>query len=131
MPGSAAGQYTPSFLGGSNLSVPKKATNPGLGAEWIRIYTNTANQTAMAKKSAIPNTTSLLDAYESASPANKATGEAAKSTWMVPNTPNWANVESGLVLQNMLESIATGKSSVADATKAADPKIGNILNGNT
>jgi len=30
----------------------------------------------------------------------------------VPNTPNWANVESNNVLQNALESIATKKSSV-------------------
>ncbi|MDQ1716654.1 MAG: N,N-diacetylchitobiose transport system substrate-binding protein, partial [Pseudonocardiales bacterium] len=46
----------------------------------------------------------------------------------VPNTPNWANVESGNILQNMLESIATGKSSVADAAKAADTQIAKTLN---
>ena len=65
---------------------------------------------------------------EAAGDANKSTGEAAKNTWFVPNTPNWANVESGNVLQNMLESIATGKSSVADAAKSADTQIASILN---
>jgi N,N'-diacetylchitobiose transport system substrate-binding protein len=68
--------------------------------------------------------------YEAAGDANKSTGEAAKNTWFVPNTPNWANVESGNVLQNMLEAIATGKSSTAAAAKTADAQITKILNGN-
>jgi N,N'-diacetylchitobiose transport system substrate-binding protein len=46
----------------------------------------------------------------------------------VPNTPNWANVESGNILQNALESIATGKSSIADAAAAADKQIASTLN---
>ncbi|MDT4914320.1 MAG: N,N-diacetylchitobiose transport system substrate-binding protein [Pseudonocardiales bacterium] len=127
MPGTSAGKYTPSFLGGSDLAVPEKASNKGLGAQWIKIYTDTTSQTMLAKF-AIPNTTSLLSVYEKQGQANESTGEAAKSTWFVPNTPNWANVESGNVLQNALGSIATGKSSVADATKSADGQIAKILN---
>lgn len=127
MPGTAAGQYTPSFLGGSDLAVPQKAPNSGLGAQWIKAFTNTAQQTALAKF-AIPNNTALLGTYEAAGQANQSTGEAAKNTWFVPNTPNWANVETGNVLQNMLEDIANGKQSVADAAKAADTKVAGILN---
>ncbi|MEO7285366.1 MAG: extracellular solute-binding protein [Jatrophihabitantaceae bacterium] len=127
LPSNTAGQYTPSFLGGSDLAVPAKASNAGLGAAWIKYYTDTTSQTALAKF-AIPNTTSLLSVYEAAGDANKSTGEAAKNTWFVPNTPNWANVESGNVLQNMLESIASGKSSTADAAKAADTQLAGILN---
>jgi N,N'-diacetylchitobiose transport system substrate-binding protein len=82
----------------------------------------------MLAKYAIPNTTSLLSVYEKQAQANQSTGEAAKDTWFVPNTPNWANVEAGNVLQNALESIATGKSSVADATNSADTQIAKILN---
>lgn len=130
LPSNTPGQYTPSFLGGSDLAVPAKAANVGLGATWIKYYTDTASQTALAKF-AIPNATSLLSVYEAAGAANKSTGEAAKNTWFVPNTPNWANVESGNVLQNMLESIATGKSSIADATKAADAQIATTLNANS
>jgi N,N'-diacetylchitobiose transport system substrate-binding protein len=127
MPGTSAGNYTPSFLGGSDLAVPEKAPNKGLGAEWIKIFTDTKSQTMLAKY-AIPNTTSLLHVYEAQSQANQSTGEAAKNTWFVPNTPNWANVEAGNVLQNALESIATGKSSVEDAAKSADGQIETILN---
>ena len=129
LPSSTAGQYTPSFLGGSDLAVPAKAPNTGLGATWIKYYTDTTSQTALAKF-AIPNSTSLLTVYEAAGDANKSTGEAAKNTWFVPNTPNWANVETGNVLQNMLESIATGKSSIAAATKTADGQISTTLNAN-
>jgi N,N'-diacetylchitobiose transport system substrate-binding protein len=127
MPGTSAGNYTPSFLGGSDLAVPEKAANQDLGAEWIKIFTDTKSQTMLAKY-AIPNTTSLLHVYEAQSQANQSTGEAAKNTWFVPNTPNWANVEAGNVLQDALESIATGKSSVEDAAKSADGKIETILN---
>jgi N,N'-diacetylchitobiose transport system substrate-binding protein len=127
MPGTAAGNYTPSFLGGSDLAVPQKASNAGLGAEWVKIYTDTKSQTMLAKY-AIPNTTSLLSVYEKQGQANVSTGEAAKKTWFVPNTPNWANVESGNVLQNALESIATGKASTAAAAKTADGQIEKILN---
>jgi N,N'-diacetylchitobiose transport system substrate-binding protein len=127
MPGTSAGNYTPSFLGGSDLAVPDKAANKGLGAEWIKIFTDTQSQTMLAKF-AIPNTTSLLNVYEQQGQANQSTGEAAKNTWFVPNTPNWANVEAGNVLQNALESIATNKSSVADAAKSADTQIAKILN---
>jgi len=127
LPGSAAGKYTPSFLGGSDLAVPDKSSDKGLGAEWIKIYTDTVSQTALAKF-AIPNTTSLLSVYEAQAQANKSTGEAAKDTWFVPNTPNWANVESNNVLQNALESIATKKSSVADAAKSADEQVAKTLN---
>jgi N,N'-diacetylchitobiose transport system substrate-binding protein len=127
LPGTAAGQYTPSFLGGSDLAVPDRAPNGSLGAEWIKVFTDTVSQTALAKF-AIPNTTSLLSVYEGQAQANQSTGEAAKNTWFVPNTPNWANVESNNILQNALESIATGKSSVSDAAAGADKQIASTLN---
>jgi len=73
----------------------------------------------------IPNTTSLVS-LSSGLPAIFAA--AAKNSRFTPNSPNWANVESANVLQNMLSSIFTGNSSVNDATKAASDKIAQILN---
>jgi N,N'-diacetylchitobiose transport system substrate-binding protein len=127
MPSATAGQYMPSFFGGSDLAVPAKASNGGLGAEWIQIYTDTKSQTELAKF-AIPNTTSLLDAYKQQSESNQVSGNAASTTWVTPTSPNWANVEAGNILQNMLEDIATGKKSIADATKSADQQIDSTLN---
>jgi len=53
---------------------------------------------------------------------------AAKNSRFTPNSPNWANVESANVLQDMLVSIFTGKSSIPSATSAASDKITTILN---
>jgi N,N'-diacetylchitobiose transport system substrate-binding protein len=130
MPGDTAGSFVPSFFGGSDMAVPAKSSNVGLGATWIQIYTDNQSQTALAKY-AIPNSTSLLDAYKSQSDANKVSGQAASQTWVTPTSPNWANVESGNILQNMLQDIVTGKSSIADATKAADQKIDSTLNASS
>jgi len=123
MPGTAA------FTGGSDLAVPTKASNAGLGAEWIKIYTDNANQTTLAKAGAIPNTTSLLSTFEAGGAANQAMGPAVENgSWVTPSSTNWANVESQNILQNMLENIATGKETVAAATKAADQQITTALN---
>lgn len=130
MPSETAGKFMPSFFGGSDLAVPAKASNPGLGAKWIQIYTDNQSQTELAKF-AIPNTTSLLDTYKQLSDANKVSGEAASETWVTPTSPNWANVESANILQNMLESIATGKATIADATKKADQQIDKTLNASS
>jgi N,N'-diacetylchitobiose transport system substrate-binding protein len=130
MPSSTAGKAMPSFFGGSDLAIPAKASNAALGEKWISLYTDNKSQTELAKY-AIPNTTSLLTAYEQGSAANKAAGEAAAQTWVTPTSPNWANVESANILQNMLENIATGKQSISTATKAADKQIDKTLNASS
>ena len=126
LPGSAAGTPTPSFLGGSDLAVPAKASNAELGQQWVKYFTDTTSQTMLAKF-AIPNTTSLLKVYAAGGGVNESTAAAAANTWFVPNTPNWANVESNNVLQNMLSAVATGKPA-ADQAKSADDQIAQILN---
>ena len=52
----------------------------------------------------IPNTTSLAK-INAAKPTLAPFAEAAKCSWFVPSTPNWANVESANVLQSMLSGI--------------------------
>jgi len=73
----------------------------------------------------IPNTTTLVS-LSSGLPAVFAA--AAKNSRFTPNSPNWANVESANVLQDMLVSIFTGKSSIPAATSTASDKITTILN---
>jgi N,N'-diacetylchitobiose transport system substrate-binding protein len=117
----------PSFLGGSNVAVTAKSPNADLAAKWAQIFTDAKSQEGLIAKGVLPNATSLLD-KAAAVKGNEATAQAAKETWFVPMAPKWSDVESANVLQNMLVSIATGKSSVADATKEADAKINEILN---
>jgi N,N'-diacetylchitobiose transport system substrate-binding protein len=46
----------------------------------------------------------------------------------VPTAPNWVKVENARVLQSMLASIFTGRSTVAKAAKRASDQITRILN---
>lgn len=121
-----SGAEMPAFLGGSNLAVTEKSPAQGVAADWIAAYTSTANSTAIVTKAGVlPNTTSLLNLVK---PADKAFADSAKNSWFVPTAPNWANVEKANVIPQALSDILSGKSSVADALKAADAQITQLLN---
>ena len=75
----------------------------------------------------IPNSTTLLNLHAS-DPVLSVADAAAARSWFVPNSPNWASVESNNILQDMLAKIFTGRASVADATKAADQALADKLN---
>jgi N,N'-diacetylchitobiose transport system substrate-binding protein len=127
LPGATAGQGMPTFLGGSDIAVTKVSKNQALATEWVKIFTDTQSQQGLIAKGALPNATALLD-QAAAQPGNAATALAAKNSWFVPMAPNWANVESGSILQQMLRDIATNKKSVQDAATWADGQITTILN---
>ena len=128
LPGTTAGQPTPAFLGGSDLAVPAHAKNPGLGAEFLRIFTDTAQQTTLSKF-AIPNNKTLIPAFEAASPGNKAAGDAALGkTWFIPNSPYWSQTSDETALQNAFSAIATGKQDAAAALGDAQKTIVTDLN---
>jgi N,N'-diacetylchitobiose transport system substrate-binding protein len=125
VPGTAAGTPTPAFLGGSDVAVPSHAKNPALGAEFLRIFTDTATQTLLAKY-AIPNNKTLISAYEAASAANQATGEAAKaSTWFIPNSPNWSGADE-TALQTAFSAIATGTDPASALGTAQTTILGDL-----
>jgi N,N'-diacetylchitobiose transport system substrate-binding protein len=127
LPGAAAGTPTPAFLGGSDLAVPAKAANAGLGATFLQIFTNTQQQTALAKF-AIPNAKNLVAAYKAAAPANKATGDAAEGqTWFIPNSPLWSGADE-TTLKTAFGAIAAGGDPAAELKKAEDAVLKD-LNG--
>jgi N,N'-diacetylchitobiose transport system substrate-binding protein len=129
IPSHVAGQSAPVFLGGSDLGIAAKSKAQGYSQEWIGLLEGKKWQTQMATVGqVIPNTTTLLNLNDG-QPLIGTFAAAAKNSKFVPNSPNWANVESGNVIPDMLVSIFTGKASVADATKSASTQIGNILNG--
>jgi N,N'-diacetylchitobiose transport system substrate-binding protein len=128
MPSHTKGQYMPTFLGGSNLGVPVTSKNKTLASDWIAAFTSTSNETLMASAGGVvPNTTSLAK-VNAAKPTLAPFAEAAKFSWFVPSTPNWANVESANVLQNMLTSILRHPSKTKDYAKKASDQITEILN---
>jgi N,N'-diacetylchitobiose transport system substrate-binding protein len=127
MPGATADKGMPTFLGGSDIAVTKKSKNPALAQEWIKYFTDSTSMNGLIAKGALPNATSLLD-KAAAVAGNEATALAAKNSWFVPMAPKWADVESNNVLQQMLRDIATGKKTVAEASKWADGQINTLLN---
>ncbi|CAG6395804.1 extracellular solute-binding protein [Streptomyces cocklensis] len=126
MPG-PSGKALPVFLGGSDLAVPSKSKNTDLASEWINDFTNTQAQTTLMSKGNLPNNNTQLATLK-ADPANTVTATAAESSWFVPTAPGWGSVEKAQTLQTMLQNIATGKQSVADAAKAADAAMDKVLN---
>ena len=129
IPSHNAGQTAPVFLGGSDLGIAAKSKAPGLSQEWIGLLEGKKWQTQMATVGqVIPNSTTLLSLNDG-QPLIGTFAAAAKNSRFVPNSPNWANVESANVIPDMLVSIFTGKASVADASKSASTQISGILNG--
>jgi N,N'-diacetylchitobiose transport system substrate-binding protein len=128
MPSHTPGKYMPTFLGGSNLGVPVTSKQKALAADWIAAFTNTQNMTRMATSGGvIPNTTSLAR-INASKPTLAPFADAAKYSWFVPSTPNWANVESANVLQSMLSGILRNPSKTKELATAASARITEILN---
>jgi N,N'-diacetylchitobiose transport system substrate-binding protein len=127
MPSHVKGKFMPTFLGGSDLSVPVTSKNASLAVDWIKAFTSTAAETEIAKAGNIANTTKLL-AFNASNPKLAPFARAAKYSWFVPTSPNWANVENANVLQNMLVKIVTGRASVKAAATSASNQITRILN---
>ena len=127
MPSHTKGKFMPTFLGGSDLAVPVTTKNQSLAVDWIKAFTSTAAEREVAKAGNIANTTTLLS-FNASNPKLAPFARAAKYSWFVPTSPNWANVENANVLQNMLVKIATGRASVKAAAKSASSQITRILN---
>jgi N,N'-diacetylchitobiose transport system substrate-binding protein len=127
MPSHVRGKFMPTFLGGSDLAVPVTTKNQSLAVDWIKAFTSTAAETEIAKAGNIANTTKLLG-FNASNPKLAPFARAAKFSWFVPTSPNWANVENADVLQNMLVKIFTGRASVKAAANSASSQITRILN---
>jgi N,N'-diacetylchitobiose transport system substrate-binding protein len=128
IPSHNAGQVAPVFLGGSDLGIAAKSKNQDLANDWVKLLANTKFQTQMATVGqVIPNTTTLLDLNKD-QPLIGTFAQAAKNSRFVPNSPNWANVESANVLPDMLVSIFSAKASVPQATASASTQVAQILN---
>jgi len=127
MPSHTPGKFMPSFLGGSDLAVPVTTKNQSLAVDWIKAFTSRAAESEIAKAGNIANTTTLL-AYNASNPQLAPFARAAKYSWFVPTSPNWANVENANVLQDMLVKIFTGRASVKAAANTASSQITRILN---
>jgi N,N'-diacetylchitobiose transport system substrate-binding protein len=128
LPGSAPGSTSPVFFGGSDLAVSTKSANQGLGVEWMKILTGLEIQTQLAKEGGvIPNQEAAFVGHDG-NPFLEVADQAATNSRFTPVSPNWANVESSQVLQDMLVKIFTGAATVEEATTEASEAITTTLN---
>jgi N,N'-diacetylchitobiose transport system substrate-binding protein len=128
MPSHVAGRYMPSFLGGSDLAIPITSQQVSMAADWIKAFTSTESERNLATQGKVIANTTSLATINASNPQLAPFARAAKFSWFVPTTPNWANVENADVLQNMLVSIFTGRASVQKAANSASGQITRILN---
>lgn len=129
LPGLTAQETAPVFFGGSDLAVSAKSSQKALATEWISILADTETQITLAREAGvIPNQEAAFVGH-AGNEFLMTAAEASKNSMFTPVSPNWGNVESSAVLQDMLVKIFTGKASIEDATKEASASITETLNG--
>ncbi|MEE1784810.1 extracellular solute-binding protein [Streptomyces sp. SP17BM10] len=125
MPG-PDGKPLPTFIGGSDLAVTAKSQQVALAADWIRMFTGTKSQQALADKDILPNNLTQLNPLKSR-PNTAAAANAVPDAWFTPLAPGWGAVEKQKIIPDMLAAILKGKS-VDQATKDADAAIDQLIN---
>ncbi|WP_046499316.1 sugar ABC transporter substrate-binding protein [Streptomyces odonnellii] len=125
MPG-PDGKALPSFIGGSDLATISKSKVQDLGEEWIAAFTSAKSQDVLASKNILPNNTKQLEPLK-AKPETAPIANAVPDAWFTPIAPGWTAIEKKETLEVMLLDIIKGKS-VAEATKAADAEINELIN---
>lgn len=115
----------PVFLGGSNLASAAASRHQDLAYDWIKLMTGTKYQTVLAQGGLLPNSTSLSGVVTG---ITKIQMDAAAKSWFTPTSTKWSDVDNAQVLMDMLQSIAAGDATVAEATKKADDQINQMLN---
>jgi len=124
------GGLAPSFLGGSHLSVFQNAENPDLAWALVKMMSTGKFASEWADVSTFfPGQQSLLEEIESegdplVAPFAKQAAEASES---VPPTPLYGQVQAKLTVPAMVQSILTGKASVAEATATAADEMDEIF----
>ncbi|GAA2985115.1 sugar ABC transporter substrate-binding protein [Streptomyces lactacystinicus] len=125
MPG-PDGKPLPTFIGGSDLAVTAKSQQVALATDWIRMFTSTKSEQALADKDILPNNLTQLNPLKN-KPTTAAAANAVPDAWFTPLAPGWAAVEKQKVIPDMLTAILKGKS-VDQATKEADAAIDQLIN---
>ena len=125
MPG-PNGKPLPSFIGGSDLAITAKSKAADLAKAWIRLFTSAKSEQVLADKNILPNNLTQLEPLKN-KPQTAAAANAVPDAWFTPIAPGWSAVEKQNVLPGMLSAILAG-TSVADATKAADDRIDQLIN---
>ena len=127
LPGASEGETAPIFAGGSNIGVAALSENQAMAKEAVKIMLSKGYQDLLAEGGLTPALLESADALPD-TPVAQAQAEALANSKGVPTSPNWAEVESSLVIQDSLVKIAQGED-VKAVAEALDTEIESILNG--
>ncbi|GAA1780249.1 sugar ABC transporter substrate-binding protein [Streptomonospora arabica] len=125
------GGYSPSFLGGSHLTISNTTENPDLAWSYIELLTDDANADRWAEATTyFPGKKKQLEPYTSSDdplvrPFAEQMSEAGRG---LPATENFGKVQGDKVLEAMLQEILTDEATVEEATSRAAEEIEQILN---
>ncbi|HEY7045286.1 MAG TPA: sugar ABC transporter substrate-binding protein [Nocardioidaceae bacterium] len=124
------GGLSPSFLGGSHLSIFNTADDPDLAWKFVELMTTGKFAAEWGEQSGFfPGTKSLLEKVQAendplVAPFAKQMAEAGKS---VPVTPLYGQIQGNKTVSAMLQSILSGKASVDEASKQAAQEMDDIF----
>ncbi|WP_028281018.1 sugar ABC transporter substrate-binding protein [Arthrobacter sp. H5] len=127
------GNISPSFLGGSHLSVFESSENKDLAWAFVEMMATGELADKWAEQTNyFPGQTSLLeDAVASDDPLVKPFAtQFVEGGTSVPVTPQWGAVEAQKTLPAMIQSILSEQKTVDQATEDAAAEIEELLNGN-
>lgn len=124
------GGMSPSFLGGSHLSVFETAENPELAWAFVEMMTTGEYAEQWAQESSyFPATTEALEQIASAddplvAPFAEQMNEAGE---VLPVTPLWGQAEGAQTIPSMLQSVLGGNADVQQATSDAAEEMNGIF----
>ncbi len=129
IPGKDSG-LSPSFLGGSHLSVFNTAQDPDLAWALVRLMSTGKYAEEWGQQTGFfPGTKTLLAKIESeddptVSPFAQQAADASKS---VPVTPLYGQIQGKKTISAMLQSILSGKATVEEASTQAAQEMDDIF----
>lgn len=129
IPSATDGKTAPVFLGGSDLGIAANSKNQQQALDWLKELNTDAGQQLLIANGWIPSLKSAAANIPADNPTLQVQAAAAAAgSRSTPNDPRWASVEANNPIKSMMTQILTGQASIADAAKAADQQIDQIMN---
>ncbi|GAA2497811.1 extracellular solute-binding protein [Winogradskya humida] len=129
LPGSKPGSIAPAFAGGNNLGIMKNSQRPALAADFLTLLAGKKYQSEMYD--AMGNLPTLKSASAVVAAKDKFVEPfittISNGTKFVPLDPGWGKIDASAVLPTMIEKVATGKSTVEQATDEAAKQVDAAL----
>ena len=129
LPGVTAGSIAPAFAGGNNIGVLKSTSHRTLAVDLMEQLTSKKTQAEMfGAMGFLPTFSDVRDQVAAEHSYVKPFAQTLSAgTKFVPASAGWSQIDSQLVLPTMLQSIISGKKSVAAASGEAAKKMNDAF----